>query len=62
MAPMWPWWLPSSPVGSESCPIRVVVLARVSILPQRTASQLVMVRHPWAKTWVRMGPPRQTER
>lgn len=52
MAPMWPWWLLSSPVVSESCHTPVAVLAGVSTLPRRTASQLAMVRFPWAKTWV----------
>lgn len=60
MAPMWPWWLLSSPAGSESCRTPVAVLARVSILPQRTASQLAMVRCPWVKTWVGVEAPRRT--
>lgn len=46
MAPTWLWWLPSSPVDSASCHILVAALARASTLPQRTASQLAMVRCP----------------
>lgn len=45
MAPTWLWWLLSSPVGSASCHIPVVVLARASTSPQRTANQFSMVRH-----------------
>lgn len=55
MAPTWLWWPPSLPVDSASCHIPVVVLAKASTSPRRTASPLAMVRHPWAKPWDSVG-------
>ena len=46
MAPTWPWWPPSSPVGSALCHILEAGSAMASTSPQRTTSRLAVVRRP----------------